>query len=159
MKKVFAVIAVMAVFLMVALPVMAEEVFAPGHNDTGTIGTSGKYWRMGYFDTLANAKVSVSNKDWASATGTWTLSTTEQASNILYMTSCGGTGSTVIGPSEAGRMYTIFNRCGYTVTFKKSGGTGVSVGNNTAVTVAYLTLSTATADYVPIASAAFNINY
>lgn len=158
MKKYFAVIMIAAV-LMLSVTCFAEEVYKPSKHNSGTIGTSTQYWRQGYFQTLANAKVQVSNKDWASATGTWTLSTTEQQSNILYMYSCGGTGSSVIGPSEAGRVYTVFNRCGYTVTFKKSGGTGVSIGNNTAVTVAYLTLSSATADYVPIASAAFNINY
>lgn len=158
MKRFFAVIMVLAV-LALSVTCFAEEVFAPGRHNTGKIGTSSKYWANGYFTTLANHKVAVSNKDWASATGTWTLSATEQKSNILYMTACGGTGSSVIGPSEAGRIYTVFNRCGYTVTFKKASGTGVSIGNNTAVTVAYLTLSTATADYVPIASAEFNINY
>ena len=157
MKR-FIALAVVLMFMFVASG-YAEEIYAPGRHNTGKIGTSSKYWANGYFTNLANSKVGVSNKDWASATGTWTLSTTEQASRILYMTSCGGTGSSVIGPSEAGRMYTVFNRCGYAVTFKKSGGTGVSIGNNTAVTVAYLTLSTATADYVPIASAEFSIAY
>jgi len=149
----------LVLMFMVAATGYAEEVFAPGRHNTGKIGTSSKYWANGYFTNLANAKVSVSNKDWGSATGTWTLSAKEQKSSILYMTACGNTGSSVIGPSETGRVYTVFNRCGYAVTFKKSGGTGVSIGNNTAVTVAYLTLSTATADYVPIASAAFSISY
>jgi len=158
MKKYFALILVLAVIAL-SVTCFAEEVYKPGKHNSGTIGTSGYYWRQGYFTTLANAKVDVSNKDWDSATGTWTLSAAEQKTNILYMTNCSATGSSVIGPSEPGRMYTVFNRCGYAVTFKKSGGTGVSIGNNTAVTVAYLTLSTATADYVPIASAAFNINY
>lgn len=74
MKKYFAVIMIAAV-LMLSVTCFAEEVYKPSKHNSGTIGTSTQYWRQGYFQTLANAKVQVSNKDWASATGTWTLST------------------------------------------------------------------------------------
>lgn len=148
MKRYVAVITVVAMLLM-AVGCFAAETFVPGKPNTGSIGTAAKPWATGYFTTLQNPRYTVASKDWGSATGTWTLSTTEQRAKVLYMKSCGGTGSSIVAPSEEGRIYTVFNHCGYTVTIKKSGGTGVSIANGKVASVMYFT-SSATTDYMRI---------
>jgi hypothetical protein len=51
MKKYLAVIAVITM-LVFAGTAIAEEVFAPGKNNSGTIGSSSRSWRKGYFQSL-----------------------------------------------------------------------------------------------------------
>lgn len=146
MKR-FAVIGlvVVMVFGMVAVT-FAEEVYKPGKNNSGTIGTDTTFWRQGFFQTLSGFRVEVVSKNWGGASTPWTLSTTEQRAAILYLYNA-ASGATIVAPSESGRVYTVFNNSGQSVTIKKSGGTGIAVGNGKVATVAYFT-SNATTDYM-----------
>lgn len=153
MKKYFAMFVVLAV-LMLSVTCFAEEIFAPGFNDTGTIGTTSRYWGEGYFDKMANFRYEVASKDWGSATGTWTLNATEQRAALLYVKSLSATGGLIVAPSEEGRVYRVYNNGGYSITIKKSGGTGILINNNVCATVMYFTTSGGT-DYHLIASGPF----
>lgn len=157
MKRAFAVILVLAV-VMLAVTCFAEEVYKPGKNGSGLIGTSGYYWRQGYFTTLANARVEVASKDYGTASNTaWTLSAAEQRAGILFVMNGGSTGNTIVAPAETGRIYHVFNRSGYSVTIKKSGGTGVVLANNSSAIVGYFQIgAVASTDYYVLASAAFS---
>lgn len=146
MKRVFAVVLVLAV-LALSVTCFAEEVFKPRNNNTGLIGDSGHFWRQGFFQTLSGFRVEIASKDWGAATGAWTLSATEKRAAILYLYNTSGTGSTIVAPSESGRVYTVFNNSGYAVTIKKSGGTGISIANGKVASVAYFT-SHASTDYM-----------
>lgn len=146
MKRIFAVIAVMAVFLMVAAPVMSAEVFAPGHASTGTIGTSGKNWSGGYFVSVNNPCIGVTSKDWGAGSVEWTLSATEKQTHFLYLSNAAA-GAVIVGPSEIGRSFTLYNKSGQAITIKKSGGVGISIANGKVATVVY-----ATNDYVRMTS-------
>ncbi len=143
MKKYFALILVLAVIAL-SVTCFAEEVYKPGRHNTGTIGTSSYYWRQGYFTSLNNARVPVSTHDFESASVAWTLSATEKESRFLYV-SAAADGAVIIGPSETGRIYTLYNNSGQAITLKKSGGTGISIANGKVATLIY-----ATNDYVRV---------
>jgi hypothetical protein len=156
MKR-FIALALVLMFIVAATG-YAEEVFAPGRHNTGKIGTSSKYWANGYFTTLANARVEVASKDYGTASNTaWTLSAAEQRAGILFVSNGGSTGNTIVAPAETGRIYHVFNRSGYPVTIKKSGGTGVTLANNSSAIVGYFQIgAVASTDYYVLASAAFS---
>lgn len=145
MKKVT--VAVIILIMLMAVTAFSAEVVAPGKANTGSIGTAAKPWANGYFTTLQNPRYTVASKDWGSTTGTWTLSATEQRAMVLYMKSGSGTGSSIVAPSEEGRVYYVFNNSGYAVTIKKASGTGVSIANGKVAAVMYFT-SSATTDYM-----------
>jgi hypothetical protein len=155
MKR-FITLALVLMFMLAATG-YAEEVFAPGRHNTGKIGTSSKYWANGYFTSMANARVEIASKDYGTASNTaWTLSAAEQRAGILYVMNGGSTGNTIVAPAETGRIYHVFNRSGYAVTIKKSGGTGVSISNNIAAIVGYFQITSASTDYFVLASTGFS---
>lgn len=159
MKKYLVLIAVLTVVLF-AGSAFSEEVFKPNKNNTGQIGTSSRYWRLGYFGTLTGTTVvtedpdiiyTVASKDWGDASGTWTLSATEAKASIIYNQNSSVAGWVIVAPS-AHRIYTVYNNGSATGTFKKSGGTGVPVAARAVLTVAYFAIGSST-DYHVISSA------
>lgn len=156
MKKVTALVVILV--LLLAVTAFSAEVVAPGKANTGSIGTAAKPWATGYFTTgyfttLSNPRYTVASKDWGSTSGTWTLSATEQKAMVIYTKSANGAIS-VVGPSEEGRVYHVYNNSGQTLTFKKSAGTGVTITNGNAAIVVYFTTAAGT-DYQKIAIASF----
>ena len=147
MKKVMVLMVLVAILF--AGVAMAEERYAPTRHDRGTIGAESRYWRMGYFSTLANFKHGTASKSFDGATGEWVLNSSEQRAHLLYISSVGNTGTVIIAPSEIGRAYTLFNNSGQTVTIKKSGGVGIAVANGKVATVMYFA-SLASEDYMRI---------
>lgn len=158
MKKILAVMVILAIVFMSLSTAFSAEVFAPGIHKTGEIGKSTRYWQWGRFQYMNNPRVSIASKDWATASNTaWTLSATEQDCAILVMTNGGSTGNYIVAPSETGRIYHVFNRSGYAVTIKKSGGTGVSISNNVAAIVGYFQIgAAASTDYYVLSSTGFS---
>lgn len=156
MKRKWAVMTmvVMVVLMMLTTVCFSAETIKPTKSKTGSVGTSSRIWNYGFFNILPGFRVEVASKDWATATGDWALSTTEQRARIIYAYNTGGTGSTITAPSEVGRVYTVYNNSGYAITILKSGGSGVSINNGVAATVAYFQTNGST-DYHLIASAAF----
>lgn len=148
------VLALVAMLTVLVSPCISAEVIKPTKSNTGSVGTTSRVWGYGYFGILPGFRVEVASKDWATATGDWELSTTEQRARIVYCYNTGGTGSTITAPSEVGRIYTVYNNSGYAVTIKKSGGSGVSINNGVAATVVYFQTNGST-DYHLVASAAF----
>ena len=145
MKKFLAVVLVL-VTLALSVTCFAEEVFRPGRNNTGLIGDSTHFWRQGFFQTLSGFRVEIASKDWGGASDAWTLSATERRAAILYLYNA-ASGATIVGPSESGRVYTVFNNSGQSVTIKKAAGTGIAIANGKVATVAYFT-SNASEDYM-----------
>jgi hypothetical protein len=145
MKKFLAVVLVL-VTLALSVTCFAEEVFRPGRNNTGLIGDSTHFWRQGFFQTLSGFRVEIASKDWGGASDAWTLSATERRAAILYLYNA-ASGATIVGPSESGRVYTVFNNSGQSVTIKKAAGTGIAIANGKVATVAYFT-SKASEDYM-----------
>lgn len=146
MKRFVSIGLVVLMILGIAAASFAEEVFAPGRNNTGTIGKDTRFWRQGFFQTLSGFRVEIASKDWGGASDEWTLNATERRAAILYLYNA-ASGATIVGPSESGRVYTVFNNSGQSVTIKKASGTGIAIGNGKVATVAYFT-SNASTDYM-----------
>lgn len=162
MKRLFAVILVLAV-IMLSVTCFAEEVYKPGKNDSGLIGTSSRYWRAGYFTTLnattltgatvtatdPDFKYTIASKDFGSATAEWTLTAAQQKASVIYCYRSTPAGSVIIAPVATGRAYTVFNHSDWPVTIKKSGGTGISISAGSVATAMFFSSAT-TYDYMAI---------
>jgi hypothetical protein len=148
MKRFFA-LTLIAVFILVGTGIAtAAEKYAPGQANTGNIGTTSKPWQYGYFQYLPGFRVEIASKDWGTASGEWTLSATEQRAALIYVRNAGGATS-IVAPSETGRVYTVFNNSGQNVTIKKSGGVGITIANGKVATVMYFQ-SNASTDYMRV---------
>lgn len=166
MKKYLAVIAVLIV-LTFAVSCFAEEVYAPGINNSGQIGTSSRVWRNGYFQNLyisggtltsptivspvitaPNITTVIASHDFSSSTADWVLSATEKTAKIVLIRAPAAGPANIIAPSEVRTYYVVNQSTAVSgdMTIKASGGTGIVIksGRNSAI-VGFIT-----GDYVRI---------
>lgn len=157
MKRLFAMVAVLAV-LFSGVCFGAEQLF-PSKDNSGSLGKSTRYWGSAYITDVYGTTVhtadpniiqSVASKDWSDASGTWTLSSTESKAYIIYNQNSSVASWVIIAPAEK-RVYTVYNNGAGAGTFKKSGGTGVTIPAYGIYQVAYFAVG-ASEDYHVLSS-------
>ena len=72
--------------------------------------------------------------DYGAAQTDWTLSTSENAADVLYGTNAGGAVNALATPTS-GKLFLVVNASGANLTIKASGGTGITVANGASVFV------------------------
>lgn len=102
-------------------------------NSTGTTSAKALGGPQGlmYHPSSFRRRVSITQ----SSTANTTLTEAQYTCSILDFTGTPGGDFNVIAPNEAERCFIVKNRTANTLTFMKSGGTGVAVANGTARTV------------------------
>ena len=140
MKKISRmVIALILAFVMTSATVsFAVEEINPNKSHKGTVGTSARIWRAGYFDFMlaGNTIGAIATHAYAAAAD-WTLSATELASTLLVVSSGSGAVN-IVAAATTGAIYFVRNTMSYAATIiYTSGGTGVEIASGKTAVVMY----------------------
>lgn len=107
----------------------------------GATGADGFETKLSPTDPAADATITVPNvtglmgvistatHDYAAGAADWTLSATELQASHITATNANGAVNAILGSCTAGRIYTITNGTGQTITLKVTGQTGGTVAN------------------------------
>ena len=81
--------------------------------------------------TFTNSSMDQATHSYGAAAADWILSNAETYAKNIIVTSASGAVNAIIASVNfvIGRTYIIYNNCGYTLTFKKEGGTGGTIAN------------------------------